>query len=139
MSAASINRLGWACLALITAMLLLSFPLHCFRMAATVAAGSATAGAGLGTAMAMVTRTRRPVAIYAWLAACGLTFLPLLFAWPPGDSFDVTLWRGAPDILSNYFEFMRGGVFLLAMPFPFARFGQHGPDPLPTDKSEPAA
>ena len=128
MPGSAINRLGWACLGLITILLALSFPLHCFLKAAVIGAGSLGAGAGLGVCLAMVTRTKRPLVIYLWLVAAIVTFFPLFFAWPPGDSFDVTLWRGAPEILSNYLDFVRGGTFLLAFPFPFARLGQHAPD-----------
>jgi hypothetical protein len=79
----------------------------------------------------MVTRTRRPLAIYLWLAASFAAIWPIVSGWPPGDSYDVTLWRGAPEMLSNYFDLLRGGVFLLALPYPFARRGRHSPDPPP--------
>ena len=39
-----------------------------------------------------------------------------------------------------YFDFLRGGAFLLAMPCPFAKLGLHGPDIVQTagnDKSDP--
>ena len=116
-----------------------SFHLHCFPRACGVAAGSALAGAALGSALAAITRVRRPAAIYFWLAAAATTVLPLLNAWPPADSFDLTLWRGAPDILGNYFDLLRGSAYLLAMPYPFARLGRHAPDPVPgsIDNSDP--
>jgi hypothetical protein len=136
-SVTSINRLGWVCAGLITVILGLSIPLRCFQVAVPIVVVSSLEGAGMGAALAMVTRTKRPLAIYAWLAAAGLTLLPFVLTWPPGDSSDVFLWRGAPDILSNYFDLARGGAFLLAMPFPFARLGQHAPDPLPPDEAEP--
>jgi hypothetical protein len=116
-------------------MVSLSIPLRCFPKAVLVVAACGGAGAALGTALAMITRTRRPAAIYFWLAVCALTILPLILAWPPADSYDVVLWKGAPDILNNYFDLLRGGVFLLAFPFPFARLGQHGPDEHNADKS----
>lgn len=134
MAVSSINRLGGVCLVLMALLLALSAPLRCFPKAAAVAAVSACAGGGLGLALAMITRTRRPFGIYFWLAVAALTFAPIFRAWPPADSFDVEPWRGAPDILFNYFDFLRGGVYLLAMPFPFARLGLHGPDAAQTDR-----
>ena len=136
MPVSSINRLGWVCAVLITLMLALSFPLRCFAKASQVTATCAGAGAALGLALAMITRTRRPAAIYFWLAVCVVTILPLLLAWPPADSYDIVLWKGAPDILSNYFDLLRGCVFLVAFPFPFARLGQHRPDEPAADKSD---
>ena len=50
------------------------------------------------------------------MGAAFLTFFPLVAAWPPGDSFDLTLWRGAPDILNNYFEMLRGVSGQVKMP-----------------------
>ncbi len=134
MAVSSINRMGWVCVLLIAGLFALSVPLRCIGRAAAVTLGTAGAGAGLGLALAMVTRTRRPLGIYLWLAAAALTLLPLFRAWPPAESFDLTAWQGAPDILYNYFDFLRGGVFVLAMPFPFAKLGMHAPDP-PTDNS----
>ena len=142
MGVSSINRLGWMSLILIAALSALSIPLHCLGKASAVAIASACAGTGLGLALAMVTRSRNPIAIYIWLAVAALTFIPLFRAWPPADSFDVTPWRGAPEIFYNYFDFLRGGAYLLAIPFPFARLGLHGPDPEKgnrTDKSDPQA
>ena len=130
----SINRLGFVCLALIGALFALSIPLHCGETAAAVALTSAFSGVGLGLALAMVTRTRAPLGIYVWLAMAAVTVIPLFRAWPPADSFDVNPWRGAPEIFYNYFDFLRGGAFLLGMPYPFARLGLHGPD---SDRSEP--
>ena len=94
-----------------------------------VGAGSALLGAGLGTALALITRVRRPLAIYFWLTTAAMTMTPLMNGWPTGDVFNLTLWRGAPDILGNYFDFLRGASYLLAMPYPFAKIGLHAPDP----------
>jgi len=73
----AVNRLGWTCVALIAIMIVLAIPLRCLPRAVCVAAGSSCGGAALGLSLAMVTRTRRPLAIYAWLAAAGLSFYPL--------------------------------------------------------------
>ena len=137
MPVSSIDRLGWVCAGLITVMLAVSFPLRCFPRAGIVTVVSMCAGAALGLALGMITRTRRPLAIYFWLGICALTVLPLIFAWPQADSFDVVLWRGAPDIFNNYFDLLRGGVYLIALPFPFARFGRHAPDVIHPDESGP--
>ena len=131
------RRLGWICLTLIIALGTPSIPLHCTGVALSVGGVSMLAGGMLGAALAMVTRSRRPIHIYFWLAIAALTFFPLYHGWPPGDSFDILPWRGAPEIVYNYFDILRGGAYLLAMPYPFARLGQHAPDPLPPggDKS----
>ena len=134
MPKASYNRLGMSCLAIITALFALSLPLHCPVRALMVGGVSLLAGGMLGTALAMITRTPRPLLIYFWLGVAALTFVPLYRGWPPGDALDIFPWRGAPDIVYNYFDILRGGVYLLAMPYPFARLGQHAPDPLPPDK-----
>src|SRR2546423_6701865 len=94
--------LGWVCLILIAGICALSVPLHCTRQALSVGGASLLAGGGLGTALAMVTRSRRPILIYFWLAVAALTFLPMLRNWPSGDSFDIFPWHGAPDIVYNY-------------------------------------
>ncbi|HLJ58020.1 MAG TPA: hypothetical protein VKT77_23480 [Chthonomonadaceae bacterium] len=131
MTTSAINRLGLTCFALIAGLTAVGVPLRCLPIAIEAAAASAGAGFLLGAALAAVTRTRKPLAIYAWLAVAALTLWPLLRPWPAADSFDLTLWRGAPDIFNNYFDFLRGGAYLLAMPYPFARFGRHAPDPVP--------
>jgi hypothetical protein len=124
----AVNRLGWTCVALIAIMIVLAIPLRCLPRAVGVAAGSSCGGAALGLSLAMVTRTRQPLAIYAWLAAAGLSFYPLFAGWPPADSWDLTPWHGAPEFLNNYFDLLRPAAYLLAMPYPFARLGQHAPD-----------
>lgn len=131
------NKLVFAYAGLGLALLALSIPLHCLPRALPVALVCALCGSGLGLALAMVTRTRRPLAIYGYLLVAILTFAPLVVTWPPGDSFDVQRWGGAPEVLDNYFDFLRMGIFLVSIPFPFARFGQHAPDPLPSDKTGP--
>ncbi len=133
LAVSGINRIGWICLILAIVLFGVSYALRCSPTAAPVALVCYGSGTSLGFALAMVTRTRRPLAIYLWLATASVTILPLLFAWPPGDELDVSLWRGAPGILSNYFEILRGAVYLLAVPYPFARLGHHGPDLPPTD------
>ena len=134
----STNVMGLVCLGLISVMLAVSIPLHCFPTAAAVTAVDGLAGCGLGTALAMVTRSRRPIAIYFWLLIGIMTALTLGFGWPPGDISDIRLWHKAPEIFENYFDFLRGGVYLLAMPFPFAKLGFHRPDPLPAgNQAEP--
>lgn len=128
LSARSIDRLGWVCLGLALAFYALSFPLHCAALAAWVGGFSLLDGFVLGTALALATRTRRPVLIYACLAIALLTLWPLVAAWPPGDAWDVHPWRGAPVLIYNYFDVLRPCLYLLGSPYPFARFGHHAPD-----------
>jgi hypothetical protein len=125
----SARRLGILCLSLALLLWALSFPLHCAGRAALVSGFSLLDGAALGAALAMVTRTRRPLAIYGWLAVAALTFWPLLVVWPPGGAFDVHPGPYAPALASNYFDVLRLGLFFLGIPYPFARCGHHAPDP----------
>jgi hypothetical protein len=38
-----------------------------------------------------------------------------------------------PEIFANYLDLLRLALFLLGFLYPFARFGQHAPDPLPKE------
>lgn len=91
-------------------------------------------GALLGICLAGITRTRRPWLIYLWLAGALLTFWPLWNdwplwqGWPVGDPSTLYLWVGAPSLAANYYDLLHIAGFLLGLPYPFARFAQHGPD-----------
>lgn len=128
MTKSAAGRVGLVCLGGIGAAVIAAWPLRCLTAALGVGAVAAAAGAALGIALAAITRTRRPALIYFFLGLAALTLVPLVHPWPGGDSADVTLWPGAPDILYNYFDFLRGAAYLFAMPYPFARFGRHKPD-----------
>ena len=118
----------FVCLLLAAGELAFSVPLHCEIKAGTVGGISLLDGALFGLSLAAVTRTRRTRWIYFYLLCAGLTLAPLYLGWPAADADDLTLWRGAPGLLENYFVLLRLALFLLALPYPFARFGQHGPD-----------
>ena len=128
--------LGCGCAAVIAGVTCLSAPLHCWRSAIAVSAVSILAGIGAGSALALITRTRNAVAIYLLLILAGFTLWPIFTLWPPADSSDVIAWKGAPDIVYNYFDLIRMGVYLLALPYPFAKFGVHSPDPQPEEHSK---
>jgi hypothetical protein len=127
-----VRRLGWACFALALAFWALALPLGCAGRAAVVGGFSLLAGALCGTLLALVTRTRRPTFIYACLAGAALTVWPILVGWPPGGAADVHPWRDAPSLVLNYFDALRPVMYLLGLPYPFARLGHHAPDPHPT-------
>ncbi len=133
------RRLGLACLLLAIVGWSVSIPLHCSLRAALVGGCAFLNGGLFGLCLALVTRVRRPVWIYFWLLLAALTFWPLWHdwplwqGWPIGDPATIRLWRGAPAILTGYYDILRFCLFLLGLPFPFARFGQHGPDPLPPE------
>lgn len=127
-SGSAARRLGIVCLSLALLLWALSFPLHCVGRATLVGGFSLLDGAALGAALAMVTRTRRPLAIYGWLAVAALTFWPILAVWPPGGASDVHPGPNAPALASNYFDALRLGLFFLGIPYPFARCGHHAPD-----------
>ena len=122
------NRLLFACLLLAAGGLAFAIPLHCVLKAGIVGGVSLVDGALFGLSLAAVTRTRRTGLIYFFLLCAALTLAPLYLGWPVVDSDDLTLWRGAPDLLENYFIMLRLALFLLALPYPFARFGHHAPD-----------
>jgi len=128
-----VRGLGWACALVAVGFLALSLPLHCMGRAAEIGGFSLLDGAALGACLALITRTRRPTAIYLLLAAALLTLWPVCVAWPPGNPEEIHPWRGAPDIVTNYFDALRVCLFLAGIPTPFARLGHHAPDPLPPE------
>jgi hypothetical protein len=139
-------RIGAVCLLLSLGVWGLSLPLHCAGRAALVGGWALLDGGLLGLALALVTRARRPLLIYLFLGLAALTFWPiwegwpLYRGWPVGDPGRIVAWRGAPELVYSYFDLLRSALFLLGMPAPFVRYGQHGPDPLPPmqSRAEPA-
>ena len=129
-STQAVRRLGWICLTLIVLLGALAIPLHCGAKTALVGSASLLDGALFGLALAAVTRTRRPILIYLFLLTAAGLLLPLWLEWPSASQDDVHLWRGSPALLSNYFDALRYGLFALSLPYPFARFGFHAPDPV---------
>ena len=125
------NRIGLVCFALALLSWAASLPLRCAGLAAWVAVVSWGAGKAFGLFLALVTRTHKPVLIYLLLGLAGVTLWPLFQSWPYADAGDVIAWPGAPGFTYQYFALLRPVVFLLGLPYPFARVGQHGPDPLP--------
>lgn len=134
-----VKRAGLICLGLILAAWAASLPLRCPLLAAWVAGVSGLTGALCGLFLALVTRTCRPVLIYAFLALAGLMLWPLYNAWPHAGGFDVTAWPDAPQFVFTYFSLLRPIVFVLALPVPFAAVGQHGPDLLPVHDTQAQA
>lgn len=136
------RRIGLVCLLLALAAWSLSFLFRVPLRAALVGGCALIDGALLGLCLAAVTRTRRPVAIYAWLLGAALTFWPIWYdwpiwqGWPIGDPMTLHLWPGAPALAGSYYELLRAFLYLLGLPYPFARFGQHGPDPLQESRQE---
>ena len=115
---------------------LVGIPLHCGMLAARIAGVNYLAGALFGFFLAMVTRTRNPWQIYGWLILAGITLWPLWSNWPPGGYADVALPKGAPTGLEVYPMLLRPLTFLIALPYPFAAFGQHEPDQIPDSVPE---
>ena len=128
MQTLSKRQVGIFCLALILVLFSLAIPLRCVAIAMQVGGITGFAGACMGASLAMTTRTLRPFQIYLWLGAAFLTLAPLYLNFPGADENDVHLWKGAPSIASNYFDVLRMGVFLLAIPYPFALLGHHATD-----------
>jgi hypothetical protein len=127
----NVRKLGLFSLTVVGFALAAAVPLKCVAVALRVGGGSLAVGIGLGLSLALVTRTRRPWSIYLALALGALTFVPLAQEWPPGNSWDVHPWHGAPPLVYGYLDGLRTLLFLVGIPWPFARFGFHAPDPLP--------
>jgi hypothetical protein len=134
------GRIGAVCLLSTLALWSLSAPLHCTGRAGLVGGFALVDGALMGLALAFVTRSRRPLLIYLFIGLALLTLWPLAASWPLdkgwpiGDPGAIAAWPGAPALVYNYFDILRACVFALAIPAPFARYGQHGPD-LPAHSS----
>ena len=120
------NRIGLVCFAGAVLAWAASLPLRCAPLAACVAVVAWGAGGLFGVFLALVTRTRKPALIYLLLGLAALTLWPLFQSWPYADAYDVIAWPGAPGFAGQYFAILRPVVFLLGLPFPFARLGQHG-------------
>ena len=125
--------LGWGCAFFAAGFLALSLPLRCVGPAAAIGGFSLLDGVVMGACLALITRTRRPIWIYLLLAGACLTLWPIVAAWPPGDPAAIHPWRGAPAIVTNYFDALRVCLFLAGIPYPFARLGHHAPDPIPPE------
>ena len=105
-----------------------AIPLQCVVPALKVGFVSILTGGAMGLSMAMITRTKTPWQIYLWLGASLLTFVPLFLNYPAADESEIHLWKGAPSIVSSYFDLLRLGLYLIALPYPFATLGHHRSD-----------
>jgi len=129
------RRIGCVCVLLALALWTLSLPLQCAGRAALVGGFALIDGAIAGLCLALVTRVRTAKLIYLALTGAGLTLWPIWQSWPVyrgwpiGDPSQIVAWPGAQAIVYSYFDVLRGCLYLLAIPAPFARFGRHGPDP----------
>ena len=121
-------KIGGVSLALILLCLVWAIPLQCLKPALEVASVAILSGALMGFGMAMVTRTKNPWKIYFWLGVSFLSFIPLFLNFPAADESEIHLWKGAPSIVSSYFDLLRLGLYLLALPYPFAALGKHMSD-----------
>ena len=132
-----IRRLGWYCFIGGLLLFLGAVALQCVPQCLKTASLPLLLGAVLGFALALVTRSQNAFVIYFGL---GLTLLAgTLFMLPlPTDIYTkLTLWKNAPPLLRSYPEIVRAMAFLLAIPYPFARFGYHAPDYHYTPEQEP--
>ena len=120
------TKIGVRCLALSALLWAVSLPLHIAGQAAHVGSANFILGGLFGLCLACVTRTRRPILIYVWLALACLALWPLFVGWPLLDSFDLPSERAW-----HYLALLRVCLFVLGLPYTFALIGQHVPDPLP--------
>lgn len=127
----NMRRLGWWCLALGLAAFAPAAPLRCTGGAAIVGGCALIDGALFGAVLALVTRTRRPIGIYALLGCAVLTLWPLVVGWPPAPPryFGTGTGDGEPGCL--YLDGIRVLLFFCAAPCAFGWLGFHAPDPVP--------
>ena len=128
MKPASIKNTGIVTLILTLLCMIWAIPLQCVVPALRVGFVSILTGGVMGLSMAMITRTKTPWQIYLWLGASLLTFVPLFLNYPAADESEIHLWKGAPSIVSSYFDLLRLGLYLIALPYPFAALGHHRSD-----------
>lgn len=118
--------------------------LVCAILGMTILAGAIPFGAGpiayragtfpvldgivFGALLAGVTRTRRPVLIYGLLLAAAAALWPLYAGWPASPPLAPEMPEGRQELIHNYLDILRIVLFLLAVPYPFARLGFHAPD-----------
>ena len=127
--------LGGVCLALALLCFVPAFLLHCVERALIIGTASFLIGSLLGVMMAVITRTRRPTLIYACILGAVLTMWPLYHGWPPIYAEDL-FTHGNFEKIGSYLDALRPALFLLGVPYPYARWGQHGPDPLPAPSNQ---
>jgi hypothetical protein len=137
----SVRATGIGCCVIAVLVLLPSIRIHCLWPAVQISAVSFAAGGLLGLCMAGITRSRSPTVIYLLVLAAASTAWPLYHGWPSAFSWDVLDYDGPVNRAITYLEALRPLMYLLGAPFPYACFGQHGPDPTPdatTRDLEPA-
>lgn len=122
---------GICCCILAVLSVMPAVPIHCLRPAIRIAGVSFLAGGMLGLSMAGITRVRRPTVIYLLIIAATTTAWPLYHGWPSAFTWDVLDYDGPVNRVITYLETLRPVMYLLGVPFPYAYFGQHGPDPIP--------
>ena len=127
----SVRVTGVCCCLVALLVLLPAVPMHCLLPAARIAVVAFVAGLLLGMAMAGITRSRRPTVIYLLLLAAAATSWPLYHGWPSAFTWEVLEYDGPVNRAITYLEALRPLMYLLGVPFPYAYFGQHGPDEVP--------
>jgi hypothetical protein len=101
--------------------------MHCVGSAAKIATVSILAGSLLGLSLALITRTRKPTLIYVLIMCGAATFWPLYSSWPVAG-WDLFNFDGPIESIYHYLQMLRSVVYILAIPFPYAYFGQHAAD-----------
>src|SRR5258708_7339682 len=126
------RRLGLIALAVACACIGPAIPLHCLGPALWIGGLYLLIGGLQGALLAVITRTRRPWLIYltflAFLALFWTLYNPI---WPEA-ALSLRPWKGAPDLVYNYFDALRPLMLVLGIGYPYAQWGQHGPDILTT-------
>ncbi len=128
------RRIGWFCLIAGALLIAPAFWLGGAGPGARVGGFALTQGVALGALLAGITRTRRPLLIYAALLASALVIWPLWQGWPSADieaGGENAIPAGGQDALARlatYLDALRYGLFFLGIPYPFARLGRHAPD-----------
>ena len=120
--------MGLVCAILGLAMLMGAIPFGAWPVAYRAGAFPVLDGIVFGALLAGVTRTRRSVLIYGLLLAAAAALWPLYAEWPATPPLAPEMPEGRQELIHNYLDILRIVLFLLAVPYPFARLGFHAPD-----------
>ncbi len=134
-----VRATGIGCFTLAVVVMAPSVLMHCFRPAIQIAGINVAAGGLLGLCMAGITRSRKPTVIYLLLLAAMATAWPMYSDWPSAFSWDVLDYGGPVNRAITYLEALRPLMYLIGVPFLYACFGQHGPDPIPAGADSKSA
>lgn len=124
----SFVKLGLISVLIALAVLAVAIPLGALSIALRVGGFYLLDGIVFGLLLAGVTRCRRPLLIYLLLAATAFTFWPFYSGWSIDRTLLSEIPEGRQELIYNGIDILRIIMFLVGIPYAFARFGFHAPD-----------